>query len=195
MTAVNVAPAAYGEVKKDDACCASCADAEESGRFEGYASLFDLRDRSGDVVKRGAFRRSLAAKKVSDIRLLHQHKADEPIGIWEEVREDARGLFVRGRLVLDSPRAAEIWALLREGAIDGLSIGYKTVRAGKTKAPKGRSLFDIDLWEISLVTFPLLTGARVTRLEGEAAGNNGSPPSPDVTLTSALHNAAQRMSL
>ncbi len=166
----------------------------ESGRFEGYASLFDLRDRSGDVVKPGAFRRTLAQKRAADIRLLHHHKAEEPIGIWEEVREDVRGLFVRGRLILDSPRAAEAWVLMREGAIDGLSIGYKTVRAGKTARPKGRTLFDIDLWEISLVTFPLLTGARVTRLEGEEQGTDGSPPSRSVTLTSALHDAARQMS-
>ncbi len=173
-----------------EACCASCAEADGSGRFEGYASLFDLRDRSGDVVKRGAFGRTLAAKPVSAIRLLHQHKADEPIGVWEDIREDTRGLFVRGRLVLTSPRAREIWALLRERAIDGLSIGYKTVRAGKTKAPKGRTLFDIDLWEISLVTFPLLMGARVTRIEGESGRSDGS----GVTLTTALRDAARQLS-
>ncbi|MBN4046374.1 HK97 family phage prohead protease [bacterium AH-315-P15] len=179
------------ERKEDQEGCIACAAAKaESGRFEGYASLFNLRDRSGDVVKPGAFRRTLAAKRTSDIRLLHQHKAEEPIGIWEEVAEDARGLFVRGRLILSAPRAYEAWVLLKEGAIDGLSIGYKTVRAGRTAKSQGRTLFDIDLWEISLVTFPLLTGARVMRLEGEAWGSNGS----GVTLTSALRNAALRMS-
>jgi hypothetical protein len=70
-----------------------------SGRFEGYASLFNLRDRSGDVVRPGAFRRTLAAKPVGEVRLLHQHKAEEPIGVWEEIREDGRGLFVRRRTV------------------------------------------------------------------------------------------------
>ena len=132
-----------------EAYCPACTGIDESGRFEGYASLFNLRDRSGDMVKPGAFRRSLTQKSARDIRLLHQHKADEPIGVWEEVREDRRGMFVRGRLILDSPRAREIWSLMRERAIDGLSIGYKTVRAGKTAIPKGRTLFDIDLWEIS----------------------------------------------
>ena len=189
-----------------DACCGSCATGEpcesgqvaptEDGRFEGYASLYNLRDRSGDVVKPGAFRRTLTAKRPSDIRLLHQHKAEEPIGIWEEIREDARGLFVRGRLILRSPRAAEVWALMREGAIDGLSIGYKTVRAGKTSAPKGRTLFDIDLWEISLVTFPLLAGARVTGLQRQGASERGPGVTrnarSDETLSDALRSAATR---
>jgi len=178
----------------EEPCCASCASAaadESDGRFEGYASLFNLRDRSGDVVRPGAFRRTLAGRKPGDVRLLHQHKAEEPIGIWEEIREDGRGLLVRGRLILDSPRAKEIWALMREGAIDGLSIGYKTVRAGKTTSPKGRNLFDIDLWEISLVTFPLLPGARVTRLGAGPREMDGS----GVTLTTALRDAARQMSV
>ncbi len=176
----------------NSACCATCA-LDDDGRFEGYASLFNLRDRSGDVVKSGAFRRSLRTKQVSDVRLLHQHKAEEPIGIWEEIFEDTRGLFVRGRLILESPRAAEVWALMREGAIDGLSIGYKTVRAGKTAAPKGRTLFDIDLWEISLVTFPLLAGARVTRLSGgEAPRETGSATPNSGTMSDALRDAASR---
>lgn len=175
-------------------CCDTCTG--DDGRFEGYASLFGLRDRSGDVVKRGAFRSSLAAKLPREVRLLHQHKAEEPIGIWEEIREDARGLFVRGRLILDSPRAAEVWALMREGAIDGLSIGYKTVRAGKTGQAKGRVLFDIDLWEISLVTFPLLAGARVTRLEGQLPRKTGSGVTlnsgPNGSLSDVLRDAASR---
>lgn len=177
-----------------ESCCVDCAadmKAVADGRFEGYASLFGLRDRSGDVVKAGAFRKSVAARGLTGIRLLHQHKAEEPLGIWEDVHEDGRGLFVRGRLVLESPRAREVWSLMREGAIDGLSIGYKTVRAQKTTQPKGRLLFEIDLWEISLVTFPLLTGARVTRVGGEALGDSGS----GVTLISALRGATQRMSL
>lgn len=159
------------------------------GTFEGYASLFDLKDRSGDVVKPGAFRRTLAGRKPQDVRLLLQHKADEPVGIWDSVREDARGLFVRGRIILGIPRGRETWLLMQEGAIDGLSIGYKTVKAGRPPRGKGRILHDIDLWEISLVTFPLLSGARVSRLGGAGEGERGS----GVTLTDALRDAARRL--
>lgn len=172
------------------ACCALCAgETERFGSFEGYASLFDLTDRSGDIVRRGAFRRTLAGRNPANVRLLLQHKAECPIGIWDEIREDARGLFVRGRIILDVPRGRETWVLMQERAIDGLSIGYKTVRAGKPGTGKGRVLYDIDLWEISLVTFPLLSGARVSRTGAEAQGKRGS----GVTLTDALRDATQRL--
>ncbi len=172
------------------ACCGSCAgQGERFGPFEGYASLFDLTDRSGDIVRRGAFRRTLAGRRPAAVRLLLQHKAECPIGIWDEIREDARGLYVRGRIILDVPRGVETWVLLQERAIDGLSIGYKTVRAGKPGNGKGRILYDVDLWEISLVTFPLLSGARVTRTGGEGEGMRGS----GVTLTDALRDATRRL--
>ncbi len=162
---------------------------ERFGNFEGYASLFNLTDRSGDIVRRGAFRRTLKGRNTNQIRLLLQHKAECPIGIWDEIREDAHGLFVRGRLILHVPRGRETWVLMQEGAIDGLSIGYKTVRAGKPGTGKGRVLYDIDLWEISLVTFPLLTGARVSRLPRVSQGERGS----GVTLTDALRDATTRL--
>lgn len=158
------------------------------GTFEGYASLFGLRDRSGDIVQRGAFRRTLQGRKPKDVRLLLQHNAEAPIGIRDEIHEDARGLFVRGRIILDVPRGRETWTLMQEGAIDGLSIGFKTVRAAKPARGKGRTLTDIDLWEISLVTFPLLSGARVSHLAGRRQGEMGS----GVTLTHALRQATKR---
>jgi HK97 family phage prohead protease len=93
--------------------------------------------------------------------MLFQHDPAVPIGTWSEIREDARGLFVRGRLTLDAPKAREVHALMRQGALDGLSIGFRAVRA-RTDAKTGiRRILEVDLWEISVVTFPMLPDARV----------------------------------
>ncbi len=110
----------------------------------------------------GAYARSLKRLAVSGgrVKMLWQHDPAEPIGIWEEVREDAKGLFVKGRLLPDVARAREAAALIGAGAIDGLSIGYRTVTAEKDGKGQ-RHLRELDLWEVSLVTFPMLPEARV----------------------------------
>jgi hypothetical protein len=130
--------------------------------FEGYASIFGARDGIGDVVAPGAFAASLRRRGATGVRMLYQHFAHEPIGVWDEIREDSRGLYVRGRLVFEVERARDVAALLREGALGGLSIGFKTVRAKKEPASATRTLIQVDLWEISVVTFPLLEAASVT---------------------------------
>ena len=130
--------------------------------IEGYASLFGLADTGGDVVERGAYTASLQAlsKAGQSVKMLWQHRPEEPIGTWDEVRETEKGLYVKGRLLPDVARACEAAALLRAGAIDGLSIGYRTVKA--TKDTKGQRLLnELELWEVSLVTFPMLPEARV----------------------------------
>jgi HK97 family phage prohead protease len=120
------------------------------GSFEGYASLFNVADLGGDVIAPGAFRDSLRTRGPRGIRMLFQHDPSEPIGMWDELTEDARGLFVRGRLLLDVARAREVLALLRAGALDGLSIGFRAV-AGRREARSGtRRLTRMDLWEISI---------------------------------------------
>jgi HK97 family phage prohead protease len=151
-----------------------------TGEFEGYASLFGVADPAGDVVLPGAFRESLKKRGVSGIRMLFQHDPAEPLGRWLEIREDARGLFVRGRLSLEVQRASELDVLLRGGGIDGLSIGFKTLEARRDRGTGLRRVAKIDLWEISLVTFPLLAGARVTTLcslpiEGRGAAGQFQP--------------------
>ena len=128
--------------------------------FEGYASLFGVPDGAGDIVARGAFRASLRRRPPGQVRMLYQHFAHEPIGVWTAIREDARGLYVRGRLTLDVMRAREVRSLIRDGALNGLSIGFRTLRA--TRAGSHRLLNEIELWEISVVTFPLLAGSQVT---------------------------------
>jgi uncharacterized protein len=130
--------------------------------FVGYASLFGKRDGSGDVVMPGAFAQSLAARGASGIRMLFQHDPAEPVGTWLDMRETAKGLYVEGRLDINVQRGRELLSLLETGGLDGLSIGFKTVSASRDRLSGSRQLHRVDLWEISLVTFPMLAGARVS---------------------------------
>lgn len=134
---------------------------DDDGRFAGYASLFATLDEGGDMVMPGAFAGSLSQRGAAGIRMLFQHDPKEPVGLWEAIREDALGLWVEGRLVPGVPRADALKALIERRAVDGLSIGFRTVRA--TREGKGgiRKLWQIDLWEISIVTFPMLASARI----------------------------------
>lgn len=131
------------------------------GAFAGYASVFNVEDRGHDIVLRGAFRRTLASRGARGIKLLWQHDASEPIGVIDSLVEDAHGLFVRGRLLLDVARAREAHALMRSGALDGLSIGYRSLRSSVAPKTGARLLRDVELWEISLVTFPMQEAARI----------------------------------
>lgn len=128
----------------------------------GYASLFGITDQGGDVVQKGAYGKSLEQITQSGrkVKMLWQHDPACPIGVWDEVREDDRGLWVKGRILADVQSGAEALALLKAGAIDGLSIGYRTIRAAKSQKGE-RLLHELDLWEVSLVTFPMLPEARV----------------------------------
>ncbi|MBL4627120.1 MAG: HK97 family phage prohead protease [Roseicyclus sp.] len=133
--------------------------------IEGYASLFGATDQSGDVVEKGAYTKSLGAGR--RVKMLWQHDPREPIGIWDEVREDAHGLYVKGRLLESVTRAREAAALTKAGAIDGLSIGYRTVKSHKNERGL-RCLSEVELWEVSLVTFPMLPEARLDAHEGKS---------------------------
>jgi Escherichia/Staphylococcus phage prohead protease len=145
---------------------------DADGTVEGYASLFGQIDQARDMVLRGAFASTLTMRGVNRIPMLFQHDPSEPIGVWLELREDHRGLFARGRLIPEVTRARELLSLLRVGAIDGLSIGFRTVKGNIDPRTRVRRLAAVDLWEISIVTFPLLAGARV-----RAVKQASSPPS------------------
>lgn len=126
--------------------------------IEGYASLWGVADLNRDVVAKGAFSACLARAGAGGVRMLHQHEGRAVVGVWEKVVEDDRGLFVRGRIMDWSAEARFAGALAKAGAIDGLSIGFKATRARREGAL--RVLSEVDLWEVSLVTFPMLPGAR-----------------------------------
>ena len=143
--------------------------------IEGYASLFGACDQGGDIVSKGAYGASLKAIAAEDrsVKMLWQHDPVQPIGVWDEVREDARGLWGKGRLLPEVAKGREAAELIAAGAIDGLSIGYRTVKA--TKNDKGqRLLTELELWEVSLVTFPMLPSARVAAKSEEMTSEEGA---------------------
>ena len=137
------------------------------GAFEGYASKFGDRDQGGDTVMKGAFKNSLRSRGAKGVKMLWQHEPAFPIGIWEKVSEDDTGLFVKGQLLLSVAKAKEVYELMKAGIIDGLSIGYRTIKAVRDDATSFRQLKEIDLWEISLVTFPMLQSATVTSVKAD----------------------------
>jgi hypothetical protein len=135
---------------------------KSDGRFAGYASVFGQVDQGGDIVMAGAFKKSLAKKGASGIRMLFQHDPKEPVGIWEVIKEDGFGLWVEGRLLAGIARSDSLRTLIENKALDGLSIGFRTERASKDKVNSYRRLWQINLWEISIVTFPMMEGARIS---------------------------------
>lgn len=136
--------------------------AESAGYFAGYASVFGRLDRGRDIVLKGAFARSIAERGPQGIKVLWQHDPREPVGVLEDIGEDDHGLYVKARLLMDVRRAREARALLAAAALDGLSIGYRPIVADRDEKTGVRTLKDVDLWEVSLVTFPMQEAARIT---------------------------------
>lgn len=134
----------------------------EDGLFSGYGSVFGVVDSYQEVVANGAFKESLDARTPS---LLWQHRSGEPIGVYTTVKEDNIGLHVEGRLALKTARGAEAYELLKMGAISGLSIGFVTREDSYDRVTGVRTLKKVDLWEVSLVTFPANDSARVASVK------------------------------
>jgi HK97 family phage prohead protease len=135
----------------------------------GYASLFWRRDLNNDVVAKGAFKTSLAKTGANRVRMLHQHDASGLIGAWDVVREDDQGLYVQGRVFDFTPQGKLVQSLIRAGVLDGLSIGFRTKKARRDQSGRLRVLTEVELWEVSLVTFPMLAGARLIQRQGQRA--------------------------
>lgn len=169
---------------------------EDGGRFAGYASVFGIVDNQRDVMLRGAFSQTLKGR-VQEIKLLWQHLQDEPIGIFTTIAEDANGLYVEGKLLLQIQRAREAHALLMEGAISGLSIGYSPVKYRIDELTGVRKLAEVELWEISLVTFPANEAAQVTVVKQtpDPMWENMKSSGQLVALSEALDRAIQALSL
>ena len=146
---------------------------DDAGTFEGYGSVFGTVDSYRDVVLPGAFEKSLEEhrERGSMPALLWQHDAREPIGTYTEMHEDKRGLFVKGQLLIGQsvPNADKAHALLRAGAVKGLSIGFNVPKGGE-EFDEERNVWEIkevDLWETSIVTFPANRDAQVTEVRAD----------------------------
>jgi HK97 family phage prohead protease len=139
----------------------------DEGVIEGYASIFGNVDNGGDKVMPGAFVEGLAKARQTGrkVKMLWEHDTREPIGIWDDLAEDAKGLWAKGHLVLEVERAREVHALIKAGAIDGLSIGYRT----EVSEPEGnvRLLKSVKLYEISMVTFPMNERAKISSVKAD----------------------------
>lgn len=152
----------------------------DTGEFDGYGSVFGVKDSYADIVMPGAFQKSLAAwqEKGRLPALLWQHNMAEPIGIYTEMREDATGLYVKGRLLIeDDPLAKRAHAHMKAGSLSGLSIGYLLNDYEYDKDKSAFLLKEIDLWEVSLVTFPANDEARIADVKSLLERGETPPPS------------------
>ena len=142
----------------------------EDGSVEGYGSVFGVRDSYDDVIAGGAFAGSIKAHKSEGTMpaMLWQHDASQPIGIWTDMTEDAKGLHIKGKLALDTVKGKEAHALLKMGALNGLSIGFVSKQWAYDRETDVRTLTEIELWEVSLVTFPANEKARITNVKSAA---------------------------
>lgn len=157
----------------------------ENGWFEGYASLFNIVDLGRDLVLPGAFKDSLKTRGAGGVKLLWQHDPAQVIGSWLSLSEDHKGLKVQGQLNLNVAKAREVYALMKQGAVDGLSIGFRAEQAQKDPSTGIRRLMKLDLWEISVVTFPMLPQARVAQVKQH---------SPDARLEAAIRRGTSALS-
>jgi hypothetical protein len=144
----------------------------DEGGFEGYGSVFGVEDSYGEIVAPGAFSDSLeelgAKKRI--VPVLWQHRSDQPIGTYSEIAEDDHGLFVKGQLLIEAVgQASEAHALMKAGAVSGLSIGYWVRESSFDEKTNVRTLTKLDLVEVSLVTFPACDDARVEAVKFKLA--------------------------
>ena len=139
-----------------------CASDAEEGTFEGHAAIFGKLNSFDEIVVEGAFKKTLKSRAKHKVKMLRQHQQAAIIGVWEEIREDDKGLFVRGRLLTEIQAAKETLILLKAKALDGLSIGFRTIVEEFDHKKKQINLMEIDLFEISLVAIPSQANALIT---------------------------------
>lgn len=142
---------------------------QEDGFFSGYGAVFGNVDWYNDVILPGAFKASLEKwqSKNKMPPVLWNHNDSEPIGVYTQIYEDEKGLFVEGKLLIDDvPRAKSTYALLKAGAIDGLSIGYSTKKANQ-QGNGVRELIEVDIGEVSIVTQPANDRSLITSVKNK----------------------------
>lgn len=156
------------------------------GTIKGYASIFGEEDRVNDIVIAGAFAKSLKTKKLGRLPMLVGHAQRIPVGVWTKMAEDRKGLYVEGKIDIQSPDGGQLHRVLKMGAEIGISIGYRAIvyeyQTDKKTNDQKRLLKEVDLYECSLVTIPCCEGARVT---GVKAAPGDAPA--DIVTKAAIH--------
>lgn len=163
---------------------------DTDGRFQGYASKFGVPDQGRDMVMPGAFKASLVRRGASHIRMLFQHDPKEPIGRFDEIKEDQIGLRVSGQIFSEIERGSDLVTLLERRAIDGLSIGFRTQKATRDRARNIRQLWQVDLWEVSIVTFPMMEQARILPQQNVIGAKTNRTPAHHAHFQQKLSAAA-----
>ena len=146
---------------------------DEEGSFEGHAVVYAERNRHNELYQRGAFSRTLDEHRANGLTppMFWSHDPSQVIGVWTDIREDARGLAVRGSLLLDTVRGREVASMLKAKAASGISIGFRARK--QTRGQGGvRTILDAELVEISLVALPSANGARVTSYRQSPSRND-----------------------
>lgn len=141
----------------------------EEGTFAGYGSVFGNKDSGGDIVQPGAFAKSLAEhrQRGSKVRMFWGHDQNQPIGKWTDISEDGKGLYVEGKLNMNVQRGREAYAHLKEGDIDGLSIGYGVIEAEPDEKRGALLLKQLKLYEVSVVSMAMNERARIDEVKSE----------------------------
>lgn len=155
------------EIKSNGSAVVHITSLDDQGYFSGHASVFHHVDDQNDVVLPGAFQASIEKWERQNAypKMLWQHDPREPIGLWMFMEEDRKGLYVEGQLLLDIQKAREAYALMRAGAVDGLSIGYKVIQSQRDAKSCIRYLKQVELLEISVVTFAANRQAKITKVK------------------------------
>ena len=157
------------------------------GEFSGYGAVFNNEDMGRDVILPGAFAKSLQARPAGKVKMLFQHDPSEPIGIWTDLAEDKKGLRVKGKLILETTKGRETHALMRAGAVDGLSIGFRSLKDRFDRAKGVRYLEQLDVPEISVVTFPLNPRATISTVKA------GHDPERARALVAAINRVKEAL--
>lgn len=139
----------------------------DQGEFEGYASTFGNMDQAGEICVAGCFAESLARRPASKVKMLLHHDTRRICGVWKEMAEDGRGLRVKGQLLLTTQDGRETYELMRAGALDAMSIGFRTLKDEIDRGSGVRKLITLDLFEVSIVTFPMNTRAGISTVKAE----------------------------
>ncbi len=181
---------------KIKACDIVVKSLEDDGTFTGYASIFNYVDAHNDVVCRGAFQQSLDRwrKKGAWPKMLWQHAHDQVVGVWTQMFEDEVGLYVVGKLLLDVEKAREAYTLLKTKAVDNLSIGFRSKRSmrGRFGTRDVTYLHEVDLMEVSLVTFAANDEARILDVKSDDVVIDVIEGGDDVIVDNIIDNRVVR---